>query len=148
MQSPKRIGFTGTPSDLLPLGMGKCGFQTGTSGEMVNTLTSLAIMHPVSLTNKDWEARELLRMIAKSDPLFEQPLHAIIDTGALITGFTNKGVAKFLLAEGLYERGHARVCVDGVTRSHPSQQPWLPVRRLWPPHWRGCGFYALPWLWP
>ena len=48
-------------------------------------------------------------MIARSHPTFEQPLHALIDTGALITGLGNRGVAKRLLDVGLGQRG-----IEGV----------------------------------
>ncbi len=34
---------------------------------------------------------------SQADP----PFHALIDTGALITGMSNKGVAKYLLQSGL-----------------------------------------------
>ena len=40
-----------------------------------------------------WSARSLLRDVAQSDP----PVHALIDTGALITGFDNEGAARYLL---------------------------------------------------
>ena len=104
---PKRIGFTGTPSDLLPQAMGKCGFREGTEGEMVHTLTELRMMRPVVLRDSleggcsDWDSTLLLDMIARSHPTFEQPLHALIDTGALITGLSNKEVAIHLIEAGL-----------------------------------------------
>ena len=37
----------GTPSELLPMTMGKCGFEPGAEGEMVHTLTDPSIMKPV-----------------------------------------------------------------------------------------------------
>jgi hypothetical protein len=42
----------------------------------------------------NWSARSLLRDVATSDP----PVHALIDTGALITGFDNESAARFLLS--------------------------------------------------
>ena len=108
----KRIGFTGTPSDLLPAGLGKCKFAEGAEGEIVHTLTSPTIMrlvdHSTTKDAKDWTSEMLLTMIANDDPAFEQPLHALIDTGALITGMSNKEVAKFLMEKGLDRR------LDGV----------------------------------
>ena len=78
---PKRIGFTGTPSDLLPQAMGACGFREGTEGEMVHTLTELRMMKPVVLRESlektgslDWDSTMILTMIAQSHPAFEQPL--------------------------------------------------------------------------
>ena len=108
----KRIGFTGTPSDLLPAGLGKCKFAAGAEGEIVHTLTSPTIMrlvdHSTRKDGKDWTSEMLLTMIATDSPVFEQPLHALIDTGALITGMSNKEVAKFLMEKGLDKR------LDGV----------------------------------
>jgi hypothetical protein len=44
-----------------------------------------------------WNAHSLLDYIATTQP----PFHALIDTGALITGMSNKGVAQYLLEAGL-----------------------------------------------
>ena len=41
--------------------------------------------------------QSLLNRIAKADP----PYHALIDTGALVTGMTNLEVATYLLQNGL-----------------------------------------------
>lgn len=86
--------------------MGKCGFAKGTEGEMVHTLTSLKIMKPLRLRemlahSKDWTSLLLLTMIATSHPQLDQPLHALIDTGALITGLSNQEVASHLIDAGL-----------------------------------------------
>jgi hypothetical protein len=40
----KRLGFSGTPSDLLPLELGKCQYEAGSDGKMVNYLTSTEIV--------------------------------------------------------------------------------------------------------
>ena len=61
---------------------------------MVHTLTELRMMHPVVLRESlqgcvDWDSTMILDMIARGHPAFEQPLHALIDTGALITGLSN-----------------------------------------------------------
>ena len=67
--------------------MGPCGFSEGAEGEMVYTLTSLQKMKPVELDDLDgWDSRIVLDMIAKKHPKFDQPLHALIDCGALVTG--------------------------------------------------------------
>ena len=34
----RRVGFSGTPSDLLPLEMGKCDYETGDDGKMITTV--------------------------------------------------------------------------------------------------------------
>ena len=40
----RRIGFSGTPSELLPRDLGKCAFEPGSEGAIVHTLTSPEIM--------------------------------------------------------------------------------------------------------
>ncbi|KAG1698490.1 hypothetical protein DVH05_015030 [Phytophthora capsici] len=89
----KRIGFSGTPSNLLPMDLGECYYEPRSDGSIFEALTNRRI---VSIERKvDWTARSLLLDIAHAQP----PVHALIDTGALITGFDNQEVAAFLLAE-------------------------------------------------
>ncbi|RLN51178.1 hypothetical protein BBJ28_00003521 [Nothophytophthora sp. Chile5] len=89
----KRIGFSGTPSNLLPMDLGECYYEPRSDGSIFEALTNQRI---VSIERKvDWTARSLLLDIAHAQP----PVHALIDTGALITGFDNQEVATFLLAE-------------------------------------------------
>lgn len=45
----------------------------------------------------DWSVPKVLDHIAQADP----PYHALIDTGAIITGMTNLDVAHYLLDNGL-----------------------------------------------
>lgn len=90
MLFPCRIGFSGTPSDLLPVEMGKCVFQEGDDGRIIHTLCSPSVM-TYSLVGADWSAKNLLEMIAKRRG---EPFHALIDTGALITGMSNLEVGK------------------------------------------------------
>jgi hypothetical protein len=92
----KRLGFSGTPSDLLPLEMGKCEYERGSDGKMLHYLSSPDIMSSELLEN-DWNVESLLNRIASASP----PVHALIDTGALITGMTNIEVATYLLQHGL-----------------------------------------------
>lgn len=93
----RRIGFSGTPSDLLPIELGRCGYEKGSDGKMMSYLTSPEIVsHEV--VEEGWSVRGLLERIATADP----PYHALIDTGALITGMSNFEVAEYLLAHGLY----------------------------------------------
>ena len=44
----RRIGFSGTPSDLLPLDLGRCGYERGSDGKMLHVLTDPEV---VSETN-------------------------------------------------------------------------------------------------
>ena len=88
-----RIGFSGTPSDLLPLDLGRCGYERGSDGEMLDVLTSGAVVD-WRAAEPGWTVESLLEGIASAQP----PYHALIDTGALITGLGNVQVACFLLA--------------------------------------------------
>ncbi|CAI5729997.1 unnamed protein product [Peronospora destructor] len=89
----KRIGFSGTPSNLLPTDLGECYYEPRSDGSIFESLTNKRI---VSIERKvEWTARSLLLDIAHAQP----PVHALIDTGALITGFDNQEVAAFLLVE-------------------------------------------------
>ena len=90
-----RLGFSGTPSELLPREL-KCHFEPGSEGKIVYTLSSPRFVDYTLL--KRWTVHELLREVAThKNPQF----HALIDTGALVTGMSNKDVAGFLLREGL-----------------------------------------------
>ena len=92
----RRIGFSGTPSDLLPLDLGRCGYEKGSDGQMLHVLTSEQYMS-CEFIPRDWTVDSLLERVATAEPRF----HALIDTGALITGLGNKGVARRLLTLGL-----------------------------------------------
>lgn len=97
----KRIGFSGTPSNLLPMDLGECFYEPRSDGSIFQALTSARI---VSIERKvNWSAKSLLLDIARASP----PYHALIDTGALITGFENQEVAAFLLA-------HLPLSMEGV----------------------------------
>jgi hypothetical protein len=98
----RRLGFSGTPSDLLPLELGHCHYEKGSEGKMLHLLSSPDICS-YQFVPQGWTAESLLTTIATAQP----PLHSLIDTGALITGMTNYGVAEFLLDNGLQD-------IDGV----------------------------------
>ena len=88
--------FTGTPSDLLPLDLGQCGYEKGSDGKMIQVLTSPDVMR-CEFASPGWTVEKLLQYIAEAEPRF----HALIDTGALITGLSNEDVAHKLLSCGL-----------------------------------------------
>ena len=92
----RRIGFSGTPSDLLPLDLGQCGYEKGSDGKMIQVLTSPDVMR-CEFASPGWTVETLLQYIAEAEPRF----HALIDTGALITGLSNEDVARKLLSCGL-----------------------------------------------
>ncbi|CAN0473831.1 unnamed protein product, partial [Ectocarpus sp. 8 AP-2014] len=92
-----KLGFSGTPSDLLPLELGRCQFELGNTAMMVHYLTDPAVASH-RLLGTEWSVTRLLSEVARStDP----PFHALIDGGALVTGMTNLEVARHLLTVGL-----------------------------------------------
>ena len=92
----KRVGFSGTPSDLLPEELGQCQYEECIDGQILHYLTNPTIVTS-RIVSQDWSATKLLDEIATSSP----PFHALLDTGALITGMSNYDVAKYLLTHGL-----------------------------------------------
>eukprot|EP01062_Namystynia_karyoxenos_P039074 TRINITY_DN2841_c0_g1_i1.p1 TRINITY_DN2841_c0_g1~~TRINITY_DN2841_c0_g1_i1.p1 ORF type:complete len:4290 (+),score=1351.18 TRINITY_DN2841_c0_g1_i1:81-12872(+) len=86
-----RAGFSGTPSNLLPLDLGDCEYEPGSDGDVVHTLTNPAVT--TAELKQRWSARGLLQDIARATP----PFHALIDTGAYITNMDNHEVASYLL---------------------------------------------------
>ncbi|CAE7582610.1 unnamed protein product [Symbiodinium natans] len=107
-----RLGFSGTPNDLLPLALGKCQYARGDDAKMLTTLSDPLVVD-VALVDDGWSARTLLSLVATHEP----PFNALIDVGALITGLSNEQVARALLEFGLpYE---AVVFLD------PGGEPWL-----------------------
>lgn len=59
----RRIGFSGTPSDILPLELGSCQYESGSDGKVVSFLSNPNICDSVSIPPK-WTARSLLKYIA------------------------------------------------------------------------------------
>ena len=95
-----RFGFSGTPSAHIPHELGACD-MAGANGEVVAVLTDPRfVTHSLK---RGWSARQLLLDIATAaDGL---AFHALIDTGALVTGMSNEEVAFFLLRHGLPAMG-------------------------------------------
>lgn len=93
----RRVGFSGTPSDLLPQELGRCDYETGDDGMMLTTVLDRSVTSFEFLKDQ-WTVEKLLEHIATAEtPRF----NALIDTGALITGYSNKEVAQQLLDRGL-----------------------------------------------
>jgi hypothetical protein len=91
-----RLGFSGTPSNLLPIEFGHCRFEEGDDGRILKTLTSPKVSS-IRLLESGWSVKSILDCVAVADPSY----NALIDTGALVTGFDNLGVAQYLLQNGL-----------------------------------------------
>jgi hypothetical protein len=99
-----RLGFSGTPSDLIPPALGQCQFEPGSEAQILRVLSSPNYVSFTTFT-QNWSVEDLLKWIATH----EQPrFAALIDTGALITGYTNEQVARYLLDAGL---PHMEACV-------------------------------------
>ena len=111
MMFGRRVGFSGTPSDLLPEELGKCQFDEGVDGQIINYLTSDSIVAS-RLLSSDWTVTKILDDIATNNP----PFHCLIDTGALITGMSNYEVAKYLLSHGLPAQFDGVVFLDHKDR--------------------------------
>lgn len=76
-----RLGFSGTPSDLLPTSLSPCHYEPGSEAFTMQTLSDADQCRTAILHN--WNVDSLIHWIARhADPVF----HALIDTGALITG--------------------------------------------------------------
>ncbi|KNC48811.1 uncharacterized protein AMSG_00592 [Thecamonas trahens ATCC 50062] len=88
-----RLGFSGTPSNLMPADLGRCMYEAGSDGKILHVLTSPGVVS-VEVKGDAWTAKSILRDVAAMEP----PAHALIDTGALITGMDNEAVARYLLA--------------------------------------------------
>ncbi|KAH8582661.1 very large low complexity [Cryptosporidium sp. chipmunk genotype I] len=94
-----RLGFSGTPSELLPVELGKCEYEKGSDGEMIHYLTNGAIISSIEILDVDWTVKDFLLDICST--CRDKEVHALIDSGAFITGLSNVQVAEFLLRNGL-----------------------------------------------
>jgi len=90
-----RLGFSGTPSSLLPSDLGDVQFEPGSEGKVVHYLSAPSVVMVIQLG--PWDVRSLLLQVAQSPRRY----HALIDAGALVTGMSNLDVARFLLRHGL-----------------------------------------------
>ena len=59
----RRIGFSGTPSDILPRELGGCMYERGSDGRVIHYLTSPSIASHVDLP-KGWNSETILEYIA------------------------------------------------------------------------------------
>ena len=103
----QRLGFSGTPSDMLPVELGKCHYEPGSDGKMIHLLDSPEVVTYEVLESK-WGPEGILDHIIASKLQSSGMYHALLDTGALITGMNNLQVASYLLNHGL------ETCFDGV----------------------------------
>ena len=121
----RRVGFSGTPSDLLPEELGQCQYDEGTDGKIVHYLTSEKIVS-ARLLGADWSVKKLLDDIATANP----PFHVLLDCGALITGMSNYDVARYLLSNGLPKMFEGVVFLDNKDRKMILMRQGMNVVRL------------------
>ena len=131
----RRLGFSGTPSDLLPLELGECTYEEGSDGKMVHFLTSPTVMSYEEVDD-GWSVKLLLKKISTA-PMYTY--RALIDTGALITGLTNLEVARELMAEGglpgvdgvvyLDSKDRKMILLRKTLRSVPLAESGIPLSR-------------------
>ena len=135
----RRVGFSGTPSDLLPEELGQCQYDECVDGQILDFLMSEAIVSS-RLLPSEWSVKMLLNDIATANP----PFHALLDCGALITGMSNLDVAKYLLQNGLPSEFDGVVFLDHKDRKMILMRHGLNIVRLnqsgIPPH-RRFSFY-------
>ena len=115
-----RVGFSGTPSNLLPMDLGECQYEPGSDGRIVHVLSSHRVCKVTPKTS--WTAQSLLKDIAKQTRI-QAPVHALIDTGALITGMDNREVAEFLML-------HLHDDMEGVVYLDRSDRKMVLVRQV------------------
>ena len=123
----RRLGFSGTPSNLLPTKIAPCHFEKGSEGKILRTLTDNDITMEAPLSQAmaqaaaaaeaaeasgdeghadrgGWTVEGLLDQIANGAVKYS----CLVDTGALITGYSNEEVARYLVDNGLR---HMQGCV-------------------------------------
>ena len=60
----RKIGFSGTPSDILPRELGSCQYERGSDGQVVHYLTSTAVVSRVDIAS-GWTVTSILDLIAQ-----------------------------------------------------------------------------------
>uniref|UniRef100_A0A6V2M4H7 ubiquitinyl hydrolase 1 n=1 Tax=Ditylum brightwellii TaxID=49249 RepID=A0A6V2M4H7_9STRA len=121
----RRVGFSGTPSDLLPEELGQCHYEECVDGQVLHYLTTESIVTSRVL-GVDWTVTGLLDDLIATEP----PFGVLIDTGALITGMSNYEVAKYLLTHGLSDRFDGVVFLDHKDRKMILMRHGMNVVRL------------------
>ena len=99
--------------------LGRCGYEKGSDGLMIHYMTDPLIVSQAVMS--------LLIKIATNHPR----IHALIDTGALITGMSNLDVARFLLpwADGVVYSWTNSILVRATGRVVKLAQCGISVKR-------------------
>eukprot|EP00966_Prymnesium_polylepis_P262106 6054535-Prymnesium_polylepis.1 len=102
--------------------MGECVYQMGDDAKMLRVMTDPATCSQTFLAD-DWTVDSLLVAVAATEPT----PHALIDTGALVTGFSNKQVyARPRLARTLPNLAHTR-----PNMAHTHTLIWCTSTLIW-----------------
>lgn len=72
---------------MLPKELGQCDYEKGDDGKMMSIIMNTTVFDVEKLSN--WSIEGILDNVATHEPAF----HALIDTGALITGYSNQEVS-------------------------------------------------------
>ena len=91
-----RLGFSGTPSNLLPMELRPCNFEPGSEAQIVRITTNPNVMHVREI--RGWSVAKIIDIMRDSGE--NGHFNAMIDTGALITGMTNEEVCREVLKDG------------------------------------------------
>ena len=128
-----RLGFSGTPSNLLPKSMQPCRMEPGSEARIVRLLSDPTYVDTTHIT--EWTPDSLLDFVANHRSSGGTGFHALIDRGALITGMTNIEVARALLDKGLEgmqgciyfdDRNHKMVLLRGQAQPMPLSECGIP----------------------
>ena len=87
------------------------------TGKLDFILDTVPVRHDLNpyLNALTYDGKHIL--VGLLDTVAKGPYHALIDTGALVTGFSNLDVARYLLENGLAERGmEGAVYLDAADR--------------------------------
>ncbi|CAJ1362412.1 unnamed protein product, partial [Effrenium voratum] len=93
----RRLGFSGTPSEVLPASMGPIHYEQGCDAKILSTLLNPKVVMHTETLPVGWDPLWLLQRAARGD------FHALIDAGALIVGLSNFAAATKLLELQTYQ---------------------------------------------
>eukprot|EP00439_Symbiodinium_sp_Y106_P034835 s424_g4.t1 len=74
----RRLGFSGTPSEVLPASMGKIHYEQGCDAKILSTLLNANVVTRTETLPAGWDPAWLLQRAATGE------FHALIDAGALV----------------------------------------------------------------
>ena len=83
-----RLGFSGTPSDLLPSDFGSCKYMQGDDAQMLGCLTSPSVMN-YQIVPTDWSVSALLDDIAAGEETVAAIPHCTLSTATTLHSLTH-----------------------------------------------------------